>query len=130
MKLYRFRYSPFARKVQMALDLVGARYELVEVQYGDRDELATLTGGYIHVPVLVDDDGKVLVESRTICEKLVEKDKTGRLVPSPLEGPIWGYVDFTDGVLEDPLFKIASPAVRDAWKRPFEKALYVLVKER
>ena len=50
MKLYRFRYSPYARKVQMLLDLLGAAYELVEVPYEDRNELAQLTGGHILVP--------------------------------------------------------------------------------
>ena len=68
MKLYRLRYSPSARKVQVLLDLLGARYDLVEVPYGQRDELARLTGGYVYVPVLVDDDGKVVVESCDICE--------------------------------------------------------------
>ena len=29
MKLYRFRHSGFARKVQMLLDLLGRSYELV-----------------------------------------------------------------------------------------------------
>ena len=67
MKLYRLRYSPYARKVQMLLDLLRRPYELIEVSYGDRNELATLTGGYIYVPVLVDDAGKVLCESRAIC---------------------------------------------------------------
>jgi glutathione S-transferase len=130
MKLYRFRYSPYARKVQMVLDLLPARYELIEVQYGDRQELARLTGGYIYVPVLVDDDGKVTVESRDICAKLTAGAAADRLVPTPFEGPIWAYHDFTDGPLEDVLFRIASPAVRDAWPSPFERALYTLVKER
>ena len=35
-----------------------------------------------------------------------------------------------EGPLEDILFRVASPHVRDAWERPFERALYVLVKER
>jgi len=130
MKLYRFRYSPYARKVQAVLDLVGARYDLVEVAYCDRDELATLTGGYIHVPVLVDDAGVVVTESRAICQHLVASPSGKKLVPSPLEGPIWAYHDFVDGPLEDPLFRIGSPAVRDAWARPGERAMYVLVKER
>jgi glutathione S-transferase len=130
MKLYRFRYSPYARKVQALLDLIGVRYELVEVPYGDRNELAALTGGYIHVPVLVDDDGTVVVESRDICERLTARPDATWLVPAALAGPIWAYADFTDGPLEDPLFRIASPAVRDAWTSPFERALYVMVKER
>jgi glutathione S-transferase len=130
MKLYRFRYSPYARKVQMALDLVGARYDLVEVPYSDRDEIARVTGGYIYVPVLVDDDGRVVTESRDICEYLVGKPGGARLVPAPWEGPIWAYADFVDGPLEDVMFRIASPAVRDAWSAPGERALYVLIKER
>jgi glutathione S-transferase len=130
MKLYRFRYSPYARKVQVLLDLLAIRHEVVEVAYADREELARLTGGYIHVPVLVDDVGNVLVESRTICERLLAGPEGRKLVPSPLEGPIWAYADFVDGALEDVLFRIASPGVRDSWPTAFERALYVLVKER
>lgn len=130
MKLYRFRYSPYARKVEMLLDLAGHRYDLVEVPYGDRTELATVTGGYIYVPVLVTDDGKVIVESRDICEALLTGSVSERLVPSPLQGPIWAYADFCDGPLEDVLFRIASPAIRDAWERATDRALYVLIKER
>jgi glutathione S-transferase len=128
MKLYRFRYSPFARKVQMVLDLQRAKYELVEVAYAERSELAELTGGYIYVPVLVDDAGTVTVDSKRICERLLERDSA--LVPSPLEGPIWGYHDFVDGPLEDVMFRIGSPAVRAAWPTAGERALYTLVKER
>jgi glutathione S-transferase len=130
MKLYRFRYSPYARKVQMLLDLIGARYELVDVPYGDRNEIARVTGGYIYVPVLVGDDGKVVTDSRDICEHLLVGEAGARLVPAPLEGPIWAYADFADGPLEDVLFRIASPGVRDAWPSPGERALYVLIKER
>jgi glutathione S-transferase len=130
MKLYRFHYSPYARKVQMVLDLLAADYELVEVRYGARQELAALTGGYIYVPVLVGDDGAVLVESRSICQKLTSSPAGARLVPAPLEGPIWAYSDFVDGPLEDILFRIATPGIRDGWSDPFERALFVLVKER
>jgi glutathione S-transferase len=130
MKLYRFRYSPYARKVQMLLDLMGRRYELVEVPYSDRTEIATVTGGYIYVPVLVDDDGTVTVESRDICERLLAGEAGARLVPAPLQGPIWAYADYCDGPLEDVLFRIASPAMRDRWTSPSDRALYVLIKER
>ena len=104
MRLYRFRYSPFARKVQMLLNLLDRPYELVEVPYNDRNELARLTGGYIYVPVLVDDDGGVTVESRRICEHLLVSESARELTPAPLEGPIWAYSDFCDGPLEDVLF--------------------------
>jgi glutathione S-transferase len=130
MKLFRLRYSPFARKVQMLLDVLGHHYELVEVDYGQRNELAELTGGYIYVPVLVTDDGSVITDSRRICERLLTGAAAQQLVPSPLEGPIWAYADFCDGPLEDVLFRIASPAVREAWPTAWERALYNLTKER
>jgi glutathione S-transferase len=130
MKLYRLRYSPYARKVQLVLDLLPVKYELIEVPFGQREQLATLTGGYIQVPVLVDDAEAVTVDSRAICEKVLAGPAGKRLVPSPLEGPIWAYADFADNTLEDVMFRLASPAIRDAWPNAFERALYVFIKER
>jgi glutathione S-transferase len=130
MKLYRFRHSPFARKVQTVLDLMDLKYQLVDVQYGERNELAELTGGYVYVPVLVDDDGSVIVESRDICRRLVARAEGSFLVPSPLEGPIWGYSDFCDGPLEDITFRIGSPETRKQWPSASDRALYTMNKER
>ncbi|MEY2936642.1 MAG: hypothetical protein RL033_7391 [Pseudomonadota bacterium] len=130
MKLYRFRHSGYARKTQMLLELLGVKHELVDVNYVDRRELAELTGGYIYVPVLQEDDGTVTVDSRRITEKLLVGEAARKLVPSPLEGPIWAYADFCDGPLEDLLFRLASPAVRASWGSAWERALYNLTKER
>jgi glutathione S-transferase len=131
MKLYRFPHSPYARKVQMVLDLLGRPYTAIDVPYGDRTEYAKLTGGYIHVPVIQDDDGRIVTDSRRICEHLLAKPEAAkRLVPSPLDGPIWAYHDWCDGPLEDVLFRIASPASRDRWPTAWERALYVTIKER
>ncbi len=130
MKLYRLEYSCYARKAQMALDLLGLRYDCIEVPFGDRSELATLTGGYIQVPVLVDDDGRVTVDSRAICEKLAAEDSRRRLVPPALEGPIWAYADWCDGPLEDVMFRLASPPTRRRFTDAWERALYVFIKER
>lgn len=130
MKLYRFDYSPYARKVQILLELLARKHELIDVSYSDRTELATLTGGYIYVPVLVDDDGTVTVESRQICEKLLVGAAKQTLVPSPFEGPIWAYSDFADGALEDVLFRIASPSLHHRFRDPGEQALFNLIKER
>lgn len=130
MKLYRFAYSPYARKVQMLLDLAGLKYELIDVDYVDRHELAKVSGGYVYVPVLVTDDGRAITESRNICEHILQGSVGQRLVPAPFQGPIWAYADYTDGPLEDILFRIASPAVRDAWPSAFARGLYVMIKER
>jgi len=130
MKLYRFPYSPYVLKVQLLLDLMGRKYQNVDVPYGDRTELATLTGGYIYVPVLVDDGGQVVFDSRRICQHLLTGEAAATFVPSPFEGPIWAYHDWCDGPLEDVLFRIGSPRIRDSFKTAGERALYVLVKER
>jgi glutathione S-transferase len=130
MRLYRLAYSPYARKVQVVLDLLGRRYECVDVRYGDRGDLAAQTGGYVQVPVLVDDDGTVVVDSRAICERLLAGEAGRRLVPPPWDGPVWAYADWCDGPLEDVLFRLASPGVRATFVDPWERALYVFVKER
>ncbi len=130
MKLFKFSYSPYARKVQAILDLMGVHYEAVEVPYGDRRELVAVTGGYLQVPVFVDEQGEVWTDSRTICERLLEGDAGKTLVPSPFEGPVWAYSDFCDGPLEDTLFRIATPLLVAKKATPEEAALYVYIKER
>jgi glutathione S-transferase len=130
MKLYRFAYSPYARKVQMLLDLAGLKYELIDVDYVDRHELARVSNGYVYVPVLVTNEGRAITESRNICEHILQGSVGQKLVPAPFQGPIWAYSDFTDGPLEDVLFRVASPSTRDAWPTPFARGLYVLIKER
>jgi glutathione S-transferase len=128
MKLFRFPYSCYALKVQCLLDLAGARVEVEDVPYGDRSALVELTGGYIHVPVLLDEQGTLHVESRAIAEFIIAG--APHLAPTPLEGPVWAYADWCDQVLEDPCFKLASPGVRRTFSRPVDRALYVLIKER
>jgi glutathione S-transferase len=130
MKLFRFHYSPYARKVQLLLELMGRRFETVECSYGDRRELAALTNGYIHVPVLQTDDGKAIYDSRKICEYLCSQPDGVRFVPPADGAGIWAFHDWCDGALEDVLFRIASPLVRDRREDPWERALYVVIKER
>lgn len=130
MRLFRLRYSPFALKVQKVLDLLGLSYEAVDVPYGDRSELVAVTGGYIQVPVLVDDDGTVVVDSRAICEHLLCGERAARLVPPGWDGPIWAYADWCDGPLEDVCFRLATPAARRQFARPVDRALYTFIKER
>lgn len=129
IKLYRFDYSPFVRKVQMALDLMGADYEAVDVPYGDRTELAELTGGYIQVPVLVA-DGEVITDSRNICRWLVARPSGRWLVPPDLAAAVWAYADWCDGPFEDVMFRIATPRIARRFARAADRALFVFIKER
>ncbi len=131
MKLYRFPYSCYARYVQAAFDLAGAAYEIVDVPFAARDELARITGGYILVPVVVRDDGSVLTDSRHILATLVREDaRFAALVPPADAGPIWAYADWINTGLEDIAFRLASPRLAHAFATPFEQALFVFVKER
>lgn len=131
MRLYRFPYSCHARFVQAAIELVRAPCELVDVPFGDRDELARLTGGYIQVPVVVTDDGTVLTDSRRIMSALSEHDpRFAPLLPAADAGPIWAYVDWASNLLEDVAFRVATPGLARRFQRPFERALFVFVKER
>lgn len=127
--LHRFVYSPYARKVQRLLEVLGVPHRVREQPYGDREELARLTGGWIYVPVLETPAGEVLTESRRICEALLARHPHA-LVPAPLEAAVWAWHDFVEGPVEDVLFRVASPDVRDAWPTAWERALYTLVKER
>jgi glutathione S-transferase len=129
MKLYRFAYSNYCNKVQMALEILGRGYELVDVPYGDRAELLKVSGGLV-VPVLIEEDGKVIVDSRRICAHLAAGKDGERLVPRPLSGPVWSYADFCDGALEDLLFRLAAPGIRKQFTSVAERALFTLMKER
>jgi glutathione S-transferase len=129
IKLYRFDYSPFVRKVQIALDLIGTDYETVDVPYGDRTELVELTGGYIQVPVLVA-DGEVITDSRNISRWLVERDSGRWLVPRDLAGAVWAFADWCDGPFEDVMFRIATPWIARRFARPADRALFTFIKER
>jgi len=128
VKLFRFPYSCYALKAQCLLELAGVRVEAQDVPYGDRSALVELTGGYMHVPVLVDDAGSVHVDSRAISELIIAM--APRLVPAPLEGPVWAYADWCDLVLEDSCFKLSAPGVRRSFPRAADRALYALIKER
>jgi len=129
IKLYRLDYSPFVHKVQMVLDLIGAEYEAVDVPYGDRTELAELTGGYIQVPVLAA-DSEVITDSRNICRWLVSRDSGRWLVPPSLAGAVWAYADWCDGPFEDVMFRISTPQIARRFARIADRALFVYIKER
>jgi glutathione S-transferase len=131
MRLHRFEYSCYARFVQAAFELAGVPVELVDVPFGNRNELATLTGGYIQVPVVQTDDGTVLTDSRRIVETLVRDDaRFASLVPAKEAAAVWAYVDWAQNILEDVAFRIASPMLRYRQKSAWERALFVFVKER
>lgn len=113
----------------MALDVCGLSYELVDVPYGNREQLAELTGGYVQVPVLEDGD-EVIVDSRAICERLAAAHAETLVVDDATRGSVWAYADWCDSDLEDVLFRIAAPDVAKRFTSAWERGLFIYIKER
>src|SRR5512139_2621440 len=124
MKLYQFAYSPYAAKVRKYLELTRKTFEVVEVPYMDRQEVAKLSGQIV-LPVLVD-GATVVADSARITAYLdgAERDATAVV-----------YEQWADAILEDVAFRLASPAVEKKLAelnggREDARAMYRFVKER
>ena len=131
MRLYRFRYSCYARKVQGLLELARAPFDVIDVPYADRTALLQVAPGYPYVPVLVTDDARVVRDSRDIVAQLVEGDERfRRFVPDENPGAAWAYADWIDNLLEDVAFRIASPGIRERFATDNERTLFAHIKER
>jgi glutathione S-transferase len=111
MRLFHFPTSTYSRKVQRCLELKGLAFELVEVPYLDRRELATLTGGYVMVPVL-EDAGRVVVDSPAITAYLDERYAPS-LRPGALAGAAMIFEQWADTTFEDVAFRIATPGAME-----------------
>lgn len=73
MKLFTYATSPYARKVRMALDYKGVRYEPWERCYSlDRKEDLRCASVRAEVPTLVLDDGRAISDSTIISEYIEE----------------------------------------------------------
>ncbi len=82
MKLFTYATSPYARKVQMALEFKGVAFEPIERCYSlDRKEDLRAASERAEVPVLVLDDGRTISDSTIICEYLEDAFPTPPLFP-------------------------------------------------
>ena len=133
IRLFSFAYSPFAAKVWKCLEMKGLAHEVVEVPYLDRRELVSITGGSIHVPVLVDGD-QVVRESARITAYLDARYQPS-LRPAGLGPAPVIFEQWSDLCVEDVAFRIATPGI-DArigelnGGRQDARALFRLIKER
>ena len=124
MKLYQFIYSPYAAKVRKYLELQKRSFDIVEVPYMDRQEVAKLSGQIV-LPVLVD-GATVVADSARITAYLDGPNRDAAAVV---------FEQWADSVFEDVAFRLASPHVE---KRMIElnpgredaRAMYRYVKER
>ena len=81
MQLYRFTHSTNVERVALALAHKGLEVESVEIDPADRSRVREVSGQEL-VPVLVDDEGTVRVESMDIVRWLDERYPERPLYPS------------------------------------------------
>lgn len=85
MKLYFAAFSPPARCVLMTIRYLGLDVEVIHVDFAkgeNKTEEFTKLNALQQVPVLVEDDGFVLTESRAIAAYLVaSRDPNSTLYP-------------------------------------------------
>jgi glutathione S-transferase len=89
MILWQNRYSPFARKVLVLAHELGVR-ERISLQDTDPhgDESLRSVNPLCKIPTLVLDDGRVLYDSRVICEYLLTLGDAAR-VAGPRDREAW-----------------------------------------
>ena len=79
--LYRARFSTNVERVALAFAHKGLSAESVWIEYSDRSEVERVSGQDL-VPVLVEDDGTVLVESMKIVRHLDRRHPERPLYPA------------------------------------------------
>jgi maleylpyruvate isomerase len=80
-KLYRARFSTNVERVALAFAHKGLSAESLWIEYSDRSEVLRVSGQAL-VPVLVEDDGTVMVESMEIVRHLDERHPERPLYPA------------------------------------------------
>ena len=127
IRLFRFRWSPYACKVQKCLELKRLAFEPIDVGYMDRREIVRLSGQVV-VPVLADGD-TVIADSPRITAYLDERYPVS-LRPAPLAAAAAAFEGWADNTVEDVAFRIASPAVEQRFADRHDAAMYRYIKER
>lgn len=97
--LYHLRECPYCEKVRLALGLERIDYESLVIEPPDRGEVEKISGQSL-VPVMVDNDGTVLVESNRILRHLATMPTSRLLPPSRRDQSLtWVLVDRADVIL-------------------------------
>lgn len=127
MRLFQFKYSPYAAKVRYACAIAKVKLDVVEVPYTQRAELVKVSGG-VGIPVL--EDGTHVVSDSPRIVEYVERTAGTKLRADPLAVVLEQWADST---LEDAAFRLACPGLEDLiGNEQGEEArlMFRLVKER
>jgi glutathione S-transferase len=130
-RLFQFHTSPFCAKVRKILDYKGVDYEIVEVDYLERNELLTASG-QIMVPALTMENGETVVDSERIALRLEELYPEPTIFPPGLRGLHLALSRYIDSTVEDALFRVAVPDELEYFRRQGaeREAMWRLIRER
>jgi len=94
--LYHLQHDPYCEKARLALALERVDYQSLVIDPDDRKEVEVISGQSL-VPVMVDNDGSVIVESNRILRHLAAAPGS-RLLPSSRrdQALTWVLVDRAD----------------------------------
>lgn len=110
--LYHLNECPFCEKVRLAFGLERIDYESLVIDPGDRSEVEKISGQPL-VPVMIDVDGTVIVESNRILRHLAATEKSRLLPPGRRDQTLtWVLVDRADVILS-PICKRLTRRVDD-----------------
>jgi glutathione S-transferase len=129
-RLLQFHSSPFCAKVRKILDYKGIDYELVEVDYVNREALLAASG-QLYVPAL-ELDGETTVDSTAIALRLETSYPVPTIFPPGSRGQHLALTRYFDEQLEDILFRYAVPDEITHYRRQgsLQEAFFRLIRER
>ena len=110
--LYHLKECPYCEKVRLAFGLERIDYQSLVIDPEDRDEVRKISGQPL-VPVMVDNDGSVIVESNRILRHLAAMPDSRLLPPGRRDQTLtWVLVDRADVSLS-PICKRLTQHVDD-----------------
>jgi glutathione S-transferase len=106
--LYHIEGCPFCEKVRLALALEGLQYESRQIDPNDRSEVERLSG-QPKVPIMVEEDGSVILESNRIMQQLVSAPESALVPPSRRDQALtWVLVDRADARLAPICYRLKN----------------------
>jgi len=97
--LYHLKECPYCEKVRLAFGLEQVDFQSLVIDPEDRGEVRTISGQQL-VPVMVDNDGTVIVESNRILRHLAAMPDSRLLPPGRRDQTLtWVLVDRADVIL-------------------------------
>jgi len=117
MRLYSSAASPFGRKVKITAHLTGCidHMDVILVDANDPESLAANPNPLGKIPVLVLENGELLVDSRVICLHMLERGHMReRCLPASKEMQLLTRAAVADGLMDAALLMVYERRFRSS----------------